>query len=208
MQFVLISDTHAQHRALTLPMGDVIIHAGDISRRGEESEIVDFLNWFTCLDFQHKIFIAGNHDFYFERNSEDRIKEIIPENITYLCDSGTTINKLKIWGSPITPWFYNWAFNRRRGEQIKHHWDLIPADTDILITHGPVFGKLDRTMVGHKAGCEELLEKVQKVNPKIHICGHIHEAYGQISDAETHYVNASVLNENYLLINEPIVFEI
>ena len=45
MKFIIISDTHGQHKNLTLPKGDVIIHAGDISQRGKESEIFDFLNW-------------------------------------------------------------------------------------------------------------------------------------------------------------------
>lgn len=112
MKFVIISDTHGEHRKLTLPKGNVIIHAGDISRRGEKEEIIDFLDWFKELDFEHRIFIAGNHDFFFERSSEEDIKKVIPSNVTYLCDSGVTIEGIKVWGAPVTPWFYNWAFNR------------------------------------------------------------------------------------------------
>lgn len=75
MKFVIISDSHGQHAKLNLPKGDAIIHAGDITQRGAENEVIDFLNWFTDLDFKYKIFIAGNHDFYFERTPEEEIKK-------------------------------------------------------------------------------------------------------------------------------------
>jgi Icc-related predicted phosphoesterase len=208
LKFVAISDTHGKHNNLQLPPGDVLIHAGDISGRGNEEEVIDFLNWFDKGDFEYKILIAGNHDFYFEREPAEQIKKILPKNIIYLNDSGTTINNIKIWGSPITPWFYNWAFNRHRGDEIKKHWNLIPADTEILITHGPVHGILDNTNNGHRAGCEDLLNRVNTIKPKIHICGHIHEAYGVIEKTGTTFINASVLNERYQLVNKPIIFEL
>lgn len=208
MKFIIISDTHGQHKNLTLPKGDVIIHAGDISQRGKESEIIDFLNWFKDLDFKYKIFIAGNHDFFFEETLEKDIQKIISENIIYLCDSGVVVENIKIWGSPITPWFYDWAFNRPRGEQIAHHWQLIPLDTDILITHGPAFGQLDKTTRGENVGCEDLLHSIDKIKPKVHICGHIHEGYGQTTSSKTKFINASVLDEKYVLTNPPITFEL
>jgi Icc-related predicted phosphoesterase len=208
MKFVIISDTHGQHRNLILPQGDVIIHAGDISRRGERDEVIDFLNWFRDLPFDHKIFIAGNHDFFFERNSEEIIREIIPENVVYLCDSGVTVKGIKIWGSPVTPWFYDWAFNRHRGHSISCHWDLIPGDTDILITHGPALSKLDKTKYGECVGCSDLLEKIKEIKPKVHICGHIHEAYGQETAYGTIFINASVNDEKYVMKNKPVVFDL
>ncbi|WP_329806314.1 metallophosphatase domain-containing protein [Flavobacterium facile] len=208
MKFVIISDTHGQHKNLTLPKGDVIIHAGDISQRGKESEILDFLNWFKDLDFKYKIFIAGNHDFFFEETSDKDIQKIIPENIIYLCDSGVEVEYFKIWGSPITPWFYDWAFNRPRGAQIAHHWQLIPLDTDILITHGPAFGILDKTTRGENVGCEDLLHTIESIQPKVHICGHIHEGYGQTTSSKTKFINASVLDKKYGLTNPPITFEL
>jgi Icc-related predicted phosphoesterase len=208
MKFVAISDSHTKHHRLLLPSADAIIHAGDISSRGFEGEIIDFLDWFRKLDYKYKIFIAGNHDFYFEKQDERKIKQLIPSNVIYLNDSGIQIEGIKIWGSPIQPWFYNWAFNRYRGADIKKHWDLIPTDTDILITHGPVEGILDKTINGDVVGCKDLLEKVQEIKPKFHICGHIHEGYGIMQKDETTFINASVLDENYRLKNEPIVFDL
>ena len=208
MKFVTIADTHNQHNRLTLPKADVLIHAGDVSMRGTEPEIIDFLNWFSKQDFQYKILVAGNHDFYFERASEEQINKILPSNIIYLKDSGVTINDISIWGSPITPWFFNWAFNRHRGEPIQRHWDMIPDNTDILITHGPVFKVLDKTKKGQHTGCEDLLNKINEINPKVHICGHIHEDYGTAETAGIKFINASVLNEKYELKNKPVIFEL
>ena len=182
----------------------MILHAGDVSSRGTETEIIKFLEWFESLDYQYKIFIAGNHDFFFENNSLEKIASIIPPSITYLNDSGTTIEGVKIWGSPITPWFFDWAFNRQRGVEIKKHWDLIPVDTDILITHGPVHGILDKTKTGVAAGCEELLKKVENLNIKLHLSGHIHEGYGERIVNGVHYINASVLDIKYRQVNDPI----
>ena len=208
MKFVAISDTHCRHRSLKLPKGDVLIHAGDISYKGTKEEIVDFLDWFSKQKFNYKIFIAGNHDFFFEKKNFLTIEELIPKNIIYLNDSGTEINGIKIWGSPVTPWFYNWAFNRHRGEAIQKHWDLIPADSDIVITHGPVYGFLDMVVSDQHAGCQDLLRKVLTIQPKVHVCGHIHEAYGLVKRSGIKFINASVVNEQYELANKPIVFEI
>ena len=208
MKFVAIADTHGKHKDLTIPSGDMLIHAGDISMKGDEDEIIDFLNWFDEQNFKHKILIAGNHDFYFETESQEQIEELLPKNITYLKDSSTTINEFKIWGSPITPWFFNWAFNRHRGEQINRHWDLIPPDTDILITHGPIFRTLDKNSEGQRVGCKDLFNKVQEIRPKVHICGHIHESYGTADKMGIKFINASVVNKNYELTNSPILFEL
>lgn len=170
MKIVAISDTHGKHRNLVLPEGDILIHAGDVSSMGKESEIKDFLNWFSKTDFTYKIMIAGNHDFYFEKIGDNAkvLEELIPANVIYLNDSGVEIENLdqkalRIWGSTIQPWFFNWAFNRNRGEDIKRHWDKIPQNTDMLITHGPAYGILDKTTRNESVGCEDLLEKVKEV---------------------------------------------
>jgi len=204
LKIVFISDTHGLHEQLEILEGDMIIHGGDISNRGRREEVEDFIDWFQELNFTHKIFIAGNHDLYLERVSEYELEEIIPEDVIYLNDSGITINGINIWGSPVQPWFYDWAFNRERGEEIKKHWDLIPHNTDILITHGPPHGILDKTASGQKVGCEELRERLEIVKPKIHVFGHIHEAYGSEDISNTKYINASVLDIAYKLVNAPV----
>lgn len=206
MKIVCISDTHGLHEHLVLPNGDMLIHAGDISQQGEEQEIRDFLKWFSRLNYQHKIFIAGNHDFFFERSSLKEINKIIPEGIHYLQDSGITIEGINIWGSPIQPWFMNWAFNRFPGEQIRKHWDLIPENTDILITHGPPYGILDKTILGERAGCLELRSKLESLSVKAHIFGHIHEANGEKSIDGVNHINASVVDQKYQVCHKPFVY--
>ncbi|HLP12573.1 MAG TPA: metallophosphatase domain-containing protein [Flavobacteriales bacterium] len=208
MKIVAISDTHGKHALLQLPLGDVLVHAGDVSGRGAQAEIMDFLHWFAGQPHQHKIFIAGNHDFYFEKYPETEIHKTLSAEIIYLNDSGITINGVNFWGSPVQPWFYDWAFNRRRGPEIKKHWDLIPPNTNVLITHGPPVGILDRTVTGQHVGCEDLLAAIEKVKPQYNVFGHIHEAYGVLEKKGTIHINASVLNENYRLVNEPVVFEV
>ena len=208
MRFVVISDTHGQHADLSLPEADGIIHAGDISKKGTLNQVQDFLFWFQKLDYQYKIFIAGNHDFFFERAPQHEVDELITDDLIYLNDSGVDINGVKIWGSPITPYFNNWAFNRQRGAEIKPYWDLIPEDTDVLITHGPPYGILDRTFFFKKVGCKELLDRVQAVKPRYHIFGHIHEANGRKEIDGVDYINASNLNLRYKLVNPPVLIDL
>jgi Icc-related predicted phosphoesterase len=208
MKIVALSDTHGKHNQVHLPSGDMIIHAGDISMRGLKVEIEAFLEWYSSLNYTYKIFIAGNHDFYFENQDADAINALVPKNITYLNDSFTVVEGIKIWGSPITPWFYDWAFNRHRGPDINRHWSLMPHDADIVITHGPVYGILDKTKAGYLVGCEDLHIKINEVKPRYHVCGHIHEAYGTVQKQETMYINASVLNVDYEVVNKAIEIEI
>lgn len=208
MRIVALSDTHCRHKSVKLPKGDLLIHAGDISYRGKLSEVTDFLSWFGALPHPHKIFIAGNHDFYFEKASSLQIQELLPPGVLYLNDCGVTINNINVWGSPVTPWFYNWAFNRPRGAAIDLHWNLIPDDTQILITHGPAFGILDTVINGNHVGDKGLLKRIETVKPALHICGHIHEAHGRVKRGATRFINASILNEKYECVNPPVVVDL
>jgi predicted phosphodiesterase len=215
MKITCISDTHNQHLHIPpdwLEGGDVLVHAGDVSGRGTLKEIEAFLEWFNEQPYTHKIFIAGNHDFWFERTTAFVVNEMLQEkypNITYLNDTGIEIDGVKFWGSPVQPWFYDWAFNRM-GTDICKHWDMIPLDTQVLITHGPMKGFLDMTTRGVSTGCPYLLEKsAEMTNLKLFVCGHIHEAYGKFEFPDGGvFVNASTLNFNYQVQNKPIVVEI
>ncbi|QOD60890.1 metallophosphatase domain-containing protein [Polaribacter haliotis] len=206
MKIILISDTHGNHN-FRIPKGDVLIHAGDVSSRGRKTEIDAFIKWFQSQPHKHKIFIAGNHDFYFEEAIKNNI-EINFLDLIYLNDSGCEIDGIKFWGSPIQPTFFDWAFNRKRGEEIKKHWDLIPNDTDVLITHGPPHKILDLTKKEEYVGCKELKNKVLEIKPKLHVFGHIHEAYGKTVRNNTVFVNASLLDNKYRNVNSPIEIEL
>jgi Icc-related predicted phosphoesterase len=219
LRITFISDTHNKHKQLTslLPGGDLIVHAGDLSSLGYKHEIENFCTWFNKLEnYDHKVFIAGNHDWGFQEDSE-KIMETVNsyKGIDYLQDGMVSVGgenyegMVKIWGSPWQPEFCNWAFNLpRRGKDLKEKWGMIPSDTDILITHGPAYGYVDRVIgMSENLGCELLAEEIKVKKPKIHVCGHIHSGYGYVFDGDTHYINASVLNEEYVLGNKPLTVD-
>ena len=167
LRITFISDTHNKHKQITssLPGGDLIVHAGDLSSLGYKHEIESFCTWFNKLDnYEFKVFISGNHDFMFEKDP-GRAKEIWSSYkwIDYLQDEEMGIQSgdgpmVKIYGSPWQPEFYNWAFNLpRNGTELEAKWAAIPDDVDILITHGPANGYLDKVMGGwENLGCEKL----------------------------------------------------
>ncbi|WP_308873929.1 metallophosphoesterase family protein [Thiothrix subterranea] len=139
MNLTFISDTHSLHDRLpAIDAGDVLIHCGDFTGRGTLDDTLNFAEFMAAQPFTHKIVIAGNHDWCFEDKRRKIAEHILKEyGLIYLNDSGIEIDGVKFWGSPIQPEFCDWAFNRERGEAIRQHWDKIPADTDVLITHGP-----------------------------------------------------------------------
>jgi predicted phosphohydrolase len=206
-KIVCISDTHETHWDLKIPDGDILIHTGDSTFMGDYSSIYDFNKWLGTLPHKHKIIISGNHDWMFER-APKKIKDTIT-NAIYLQDSEITLEGLRIYGSPHTPQFGNWAFMPLRGSQeIKDKWNLIPEGLDILMTHGPPHGILDVNPDNYHCGCDDLLEVVRKVKPKLHIFGHIHHAYGRYKTKDTMFVNAAICNEAYKPVNKPIILEL
>ncbi|KAI4469219.1 metallophosphoesterase [Holotrichia oblita] len=129
-------------------------------------------------------------------------------NCIYLEDSSIELYGIKIYGSPWQPEFGNWGFNLKRGQQLLEKWDLIPDDTDILVTNTPPLGHGDLACTNVRTGCVELLTTVQKrVRPKYHVFGHIHEGYGVSTDGKIIYVNASTCDINYMPNNPAIVFD-
>ena len=210
-EIVVISDTHTMHKGLenkfNLPSGDIIIHCGDITGRGSEHTIHEFLKWYNNLNqFKYKIFIAGNHDTLFE-SYPFLAKNIINDykNIIYLEDSGIEIDNIKFWGTPVSRPFMNWAFNRPE-EKLKMHWKAIPDDTDIIITHSPPYKIMDYGPVTNdRTGSPSLYyEIINRIKPKFHLFGHIHNGYGIYKQDNITFINASNLNEDYKITNKPI----
>lgn len=204
MRIVCISDTHEQHESVQVPEGDVLVFAGDMSHVGKSYAIAAFNEWLGTLPHKHKIVIAGNHDWGFVLFPE--LSRALITNAIYLEDSGCEIEGVKFWGSPITPEFCGWAFNRRRGEPIRAHWDAIPDDSDVVITHGPPQGILDTTgPCGQPLGCWDLtVALTERVKPKLCVFGHIHGGYGKREWDGTTYVNAAMLDEAYRPGRSPI----
>ncbi len=209
MKLVLISDTHLTKP--TLPEGDLLIHAGDLTFDGSITQTTKGLNWLGTQGKNYKygvIFVPGNHDWLFQ-NDFALAKKLGEENkITLLLDSSIVLENKRFYGSPWQPEFCNWAFNVPRFEEIRKKWDMIPLDTNVLITHGPPKGFNDFTSRGENVGCEELLQKVLTIKPELHIFGHIHSGYGESFFNGTHFVNASICNEKYQPLNKPVVVDL
>jgi Icc-related predicted phosphoesterase len=198
MRLVVISDTHNLHdRIVSLPDGDILIHAGDFMGSGLDlKEILSFNQWLREQPFKQRVVCAGNHDRSFE-NMPEMARGLLT-NAIYLENDGITIDGVSFWGSPYTPEFMNWAFMYPRGGAAKRYWDQIPNGLDVLITHGPPRGILDQvTPGGEHLGCEELRKTVEAKKPRIHIFGHIHGGAGTFENGTTRFVNAAYLNEAY-----------
>ena len=239
MRITHISDTHNKHNQLNglLPGGDLLIHSGDISSLGRQSEVERFVKWFNGIDnYTNKVFIAGNHDMTFDREillrdklahfegkteydtecAEGKPKWLeellgihLRPNVFYLENSFVILDDIKIWGSPITPSFgYGWAFNKDRGYDINEIWNGIPNDTDIVITHGPIHSYCDRTdRGGLNVGCEQLYHRLNEVKPQLHFSGHIHEAYGYRNTKWGYAFNGCNCDLSYLVNNKPMTFD-
>jgi hypothetical protein len=221
-RIIALSDTHTLHNCITVPSGDVLIHSGDFTNQGTISSIQCFLDWFSAQPHKYKIFIAGNHELgldagptqYIKRNL---INSYVNNNLFYLENSSVTIEGIKYYGSPITPFFKNWAWNKLRGEDIAKYWASIPNDTNILITHGPPYGILDEILnnldnIGRDLhqGCQDLLNKVNNLyDLKAHIFGHLHLEGGKSLLLNNKlFINAAICDEHYKPIRKPVEFNL
>lgn len=192
--------------------GDLLIVAGDLTARDTLPEYSKFMQWLWEQKYKKKIFIAGNHD----NKLEAYLKEGDPfanSECEYLKHSGTKFRDLNIWGSPWTSRFeginpHCCAFTGKNDAEIAPHFDSIPTDIDILITHSPPFTIRDKTTCGKQVGSVALMaHHISRLRPKLWVFGHIHEDYGQDGPYQwsgTQYVNASHVNERYQPVNKPI----
>lgn len=218
MRLVCLSDTHGLHEEISVPEGDVLIHAGDLCNTGSKGDVQRFAAWIKRLPHPWKVVIAGNHDWYFQQQPRWARASLEPE-VIYLQDSGCVIEGLKIWGSPWQPWFMDWAFNLPRGgTALQEKWDQIPLDTDVLITHGPPYGVRDEVrkpltpgggVVASSGplGCEVLRDRLDVVRPGLHVFGHIHDGYGHQRRNGTLHVNAAICTEQYQPTHSPVIVD-
>jgi Icc-related predicted phosphoesterase len=206
MKIVFISDTHGA--TVSLPTGDLLVHSGDCSDRGDLKAIQKFNEYLGRHKDKFKygiLFVPGNHDILFQNEPELAIKNT--NNAKVLINESIIINDVKFYGSPITPTFFNWAFMRDRGLEIREVWNKIPMDTNVLITHGPPKNILDACRRGH-VGCEELYDRVMQVKPMIHAFGHIHEGHGQAKVKGIQFINSAIMDGAHFPLNKPIVYNL
>ena len=211
MRLVCVSDTHGMHRRIPeIPDGDLLIHAGDSLGQGTLENLVDLNDWLGTLPHRYKIVIAVNHDWVFQE-APALARETLTHAI-YLEDSGVELEGLQFWGSPWTPQFLDWAFMLERGQALRGKWQLIPKNTDVLITHGPSRGIGDQVAVDFRTrnvGCVDLKQHLEQLpSLQAHVFGHIHEGYGQYRRGQTQLINASTCTARYQPINPPIVLDL
>jgi len=206
MKIVCIADTHCLHREVDLPDGDLLIFAGDMDFFQMQPTVVhDFNKWIGQQPHRHKVVVPGNHDIALDGRAH--LARRLITNAHLLLGDGVELEGLKIWGSPINP-YANMPFGISDRTQRRKHWAGIPADTHVLVTHFPPHGVLDRESprAAHQ-GCVELAEAIAKVNPLLHVFGHVHGAGGLKALGTTYYVNASLTDGDGLLSREPIIMQ-
>jgi len=221
LRLVCTGDTHGQQDQVSIPDGDIFVFAGDAAGHGGMAELHSFCSWVQRLPHRYKIVIAGNHDFEMERMGTAATTELLtadgrfPE-VIYLRDNWTKVQNLKFYGSPWTPRFFNWSFMATRGAKMMEKWRKIPDYVDVLITHGPPFGRLDQPNSGMSpCGCEALANRLaaMKTPPSLHVFGHIHGGYGVSPSYSpdggilTYYANVSCCTESYKPVNSPLVLD-
>ena len=222
LRIMILSDTHELHDRISILEEDeidLLIHAGDFTtdfaRTGRSYAVKDFLEWFAAQPATHKIFIAGNHDWGFFDTSlrayaEKMVETVGQGKITYLCHQETIVEGIKVCGTPWQPVFHDYAFNAPK-EELRERYAEIPEDTQILITHCPPLGILDRVSDKPReyAGSSSLKKRVSQL-PKLrlHAFGHIHPRFGIKRVGQCQFVNASQVNHKYAISNAPIILDI
>ena len=201
MRIVCISDTHELHRDLLIPDGDMLIHAGDITFFSHQPAVLnDFNEWLGELPQRYKVVIPGNHDSLLELpEHQSKIT-----NAHLLINSGIELGGLWIWGSPVTT-HADVAFGMPDPDDRTSLWSEIPADLDVLITHGPPYRVLDSAPGElHHGGCPQLRAAVIVKRPTLHVFGHVHAGYGTRPTTNTMFINAALAGEQGDLDKRPV----
>eukprot|EP01084_Bolivina_argentea_P319534 554226_1 len=226
IKIVHISDTHLAHNEFTarnVPKGDILIHSGDFISESPSTfdknnkeipkEIIDFNRWLGTLKHKHKIVIAGNHELSLDGLGKNNIQKIL-SNCIYLEDSFVELYGIKIFGSPWTKHIYGTVYAFGDDENNLHKkWNVIPNDTDILVTHQPPYGILDRAWQRtfdndkycdicnevHKIydhwGSISLRTAIEtRIKPYVHLFGHVHDENGIVYDKKSgvRYINSAM----------------
>jgi len=215
MRLAFLADTHTFHDKVKVEPCDILFFCGDWSFRGYEHETRAFAKWLNKQPAKHIVLTAGNHEKFFETQlpaSRLWITEECPR-AHLLLHEALELEGLKIFGSAITPTFFNWGFMADRGPEIARLWSQIPDDTQVLITHGPAMGILDQLdpirnnyKIEH-AGCQDLFERLKNLKDlKIHAFGHLHyqNKTTLVQDGVT-FINAAAVDDDYKITPYPII---
>jgi Icc-related predicted phosphoesterase len=209
LSLVCVSDLHGF--LPDVPPCDVLVVAGDITPQGDRDPAgqarwldAELRAWLDAAPARHVVAVAGNHDFVFQVAATT-----VPDLPWHLLqDSSCTLDGVRFWGSPWTPWFFDWAFNAPRGEEgeafLAERYATCPAETDVVVLHGPPRGYGDRTRTGVDAGSSAALQLIDRVRPQLCVFGHIHEGHGAWRRGETQLANVTYVDVEYAPIGAPL----
>ena len=218
IRIVCISDTHNltdRSDFPSIPEADILIHTGDFTICGKTEDVIKFNDWLGTLPHEYKVVIAGNHEKTFDPlvpdNDPEKVTKIkrLLTNCIYLEESSVFIKGIKFYGAPFTRKVGGSTAGFQLGSKgLEDKWSRIPSDTDILMTHGPPFGFGDLTKDGNQ-GCKFLMKEIsERIQPKLHVFGHIHEAAGLQTNGATIFINAAICNTpRDLHCQQPIVLD-
>lgn len=220
LKTTLISDTHSYHDRIKIEPTDILVHAGDSTNYRDayrnEQEFRPFLEWFSTRDAKYKVMIAGNHDrCLLTKYWKDAVKEA---GIIYLEHEYYEIEGRKLFASPFVPIYGDWNFMISR-DKLGRYWEVLEPGIDLLITHGPPKGILDLSEdTSHTlefCGDSALMKAVNRVKPKYHVFGHLHNSSGIINYGyrimeDTTFINASMVEDGKFgdKLNHPIIIHI
>ncbi|KAI6188994.1 Metallophos domain-containing protein [Aphelenchoides besseyi] len=224
VRIVCISDTHEQLAKVLnrIPNGDILVHTGDFTNNGEKAEILKFDEEIGQLPHLVKLVVCGNHELGFDdiedisKRPEKTQKLGTPKGYKLLKNCTVLHDKLvemsfHCFSIRFLDYFrvYGFSFSCTRGEQLLEKWKKIPNDVDILLTHTPPLGHSDVFRDGVRWGDADLLNVIEKrVQPKLHVFGHVHEQNGMTTNGDTVFVNASICDHQLNPRFNPIVFDI
>lgn len=227
MRIVALSDQHGY--LPDIPLCDLLIIAGDIcpdrfgpatAMHAPERQQAWFDRtarpWLRAAPATHQVLTWGNHDWCGQacsfRNSP---AEASARNLQILVDEGTAVpgkdRSISIWATPWSNQFMRWAF-MKPPEELGRIYAAIPAGTDILVSHQPPYGYGDQCANYNTGriehfGSRELLAAIERVRPKLVICGHMHEGFGRYEHEAIPIYNVSVVDDQYRLVHEPTVVD-
>jgi Icc-related predicted phosphoesterase len=209
MRIVATADIHGF--LPEVPPCDVLVVAGDLTPTSDhdvrfQARWLDtaFREWLERVPAAHVVAVAGNHDFVFER-AADSVPDLPWQ---YLNDTSCTIDGVRFWGSPWTPWFFDWAFNAPRDDAderfLTERYATCPADADVVVLHGPPAGFGDHTNRGADVGSTAALALLGRVRPQVCVYGHIHEGRGAWELDGTDLANVSYVDSEYRPVDAPL----
>jgi Icc-related predicted phosphoesterase len=179
--------------------------------------------WLAASPATHKILTWGNHDWCgqacdFRHDSPASASttdlQIVVDEATRVplgsaAGTGEGASELTIWATPWSNQFMDWAFMKQPME-LAGVYAAIPAGIDILVSHQPPYGYGDaytdvRSGRIEHLGSRELLGTIDRVRPKLVICGHIHGGHGRYERNGIPIYNVSVVDEQYRLVHPATV---